>query len=123
MVFAAQSTALGDHRASAIGIAFFTVALQRDCVTLVTAITFAFEVVVPSLIGIVAFGDAVGTGHMPHAIAGFVLAIGGTVSLSHLPSDLALARHSQAAAAAPASASPLSRWTVHSSIATAPRLR
>ena len=66
----------------AIGIAFFTVALQRDAVTLVTAITFVFEVVVPSLIGIVLFGDAIAPGHMPLAIAGFVLAISGTVSLS-----------------------------------------
>jgi hypothetical protein len=66
----------------AIGICFFTVALQRDAVTLVTAITFAFEVVVPSLIGIALFGDAVAPGRMPIAIAGFVLAIGGTVSLS-----------------------------------------
>jgi hypothetical protein len=66
----------------AIGIAFFTVALQRDAVTLVTAITFVFEVVVPSVIGIVLFGNAIAPGHRPLAIAGFVLAIGGTVSLS-----------------------------------------
>jgi hypothetical protein len=65
-----------------VGIAFFTVALQRDAVTLVTAITFVFEVVVPSLIGIALFGDAIAHGRMPLAIAGFVLAIGGTVSLS-----------------------------------------
>jgi hypothetical protein len=65
-----------------VGIAFFTVALQREAVTLVTAITFVFEVVVPSLIGIALFGDAIAHGRMPLAIAGFVLAIGGTVSLS-----------------------------------------
>ena len=65
-----------------VGIAFFTVALQRDAVTLVTAITFVFEVVVPSLIGIALFGDAIAHGRMPLAIAGFVLAIGGAVSLS-----------------------------------------
>ena len=61
---------------------FFTVALQRDSVTLVTAITFVFEVVVPSLIGIALFGDAIAQGRLPLALAGFVLAIGGTVSLS-----------------------------------------
>jgi drug/metabolite transporter (DMT)-like permease len=66
----------------AIGIGFFTVALQRDSVTLVTAITFVFEVVVPSLLGIALFGDAIAPGLLPLAIAGFVLAIGGTVSLS-----------------------------------------
>jgi drug/metabolite transporter (DMT)-like permease len=66
----------------AVAIAFFTVALQRDAVTLVTAITFVIEVVVPSLIGIALFGDAIAPGRMPLAIAGFVLAIGGAVSLS-----------------------------------------
>ena len=65
-----------------IAICFFTVALQRDSVTLVTAITFVFEVVVPSLIGIALFGDTFAPRRMPLAIAGFVLAIGGTVSLS-----------------------------------------
>ena len=66
----------------AIGIGFFTVALQRDAVTLVTAVTFVIEVVVPSLIGIALFGDAIARGRTPLALAGFVLAIGGTVSLS-----------------------------------------
>jgi hypothetical protein len=66
----------------AVGMAFFTVALQRDAVTLITAITFVFEVVVPSLIGIVLFGDAIEPGRMPLAIAGFLLAIGGAISLS-----------------------------------------
>jgi drug/metabolite transporter (DMT)-like permease len=66
----------------AIGMGFFTVALQREAVTLVTAITLVFEVLVPSLIGIALFGDAIEPGDMPLAIAGFVLAIGGAVSLS-----------------------------------------
>jgi len=66
----------------AIGIGFFTVALQRDAVTLVTAITLVFEVVVPSLIGIMLFGDAIASGFTPLAIAGFALAIGGAVLLS-----------------------------------------
>ena len=83
MVVAAQPTALGDRRVyGAIGMGFFTVALQRDSVTLVTAITFVFEVVVPSLVGIALFGDAIAPGRLPLALAGFVLAIGGTVSLS-----------------------------------------
>jgi drug/metabolite transporter (DMT)-like permease len=66
----------------AIGMSFFTVALQRDAVTLVTAITSVFEVLVPSLIGIVLFGDAIAPGFTPVAIAGVALAIGGAVSLS-----------------------------------------
>ena len=43
----------------AIGMSFFTVALQRDAVILVTAITLVFEVLLPSLVGIVLFGDAI----------------------------------------------------------------
>jgi drug/metabolite transporter (DMT)-like permease len=66
----------------AVGMSFFTVALQRDSVTLVTAISFVIEVVVPSLFGIALFGDAIAPGLLPLAIAGFVLAIGGAVSLS-----------------------------------------
>lgn len=66
----------------AIAMSFFTIALQRDAVTLVTAITLVFEVVLPSLVGIVLFGDAFRPGDTPLAIAGFVLAIGGAASLS-----------------------------------------
>ena len=66
----------------AIGMGFFTVALQRDSVILVTAISLVFEVVLPSSVGIVLFGDAIRPGDMPLAIAGFVLAISGAASLS-----------------------------------------
>lgn len=66
----------------AVGMSFFTVALQRDAVTLITAITLVFEVVVPSLIGILLFGDAIEPGRMPLAVTGFLLAIGGAVLLS-----------------------------------------
>jgi hypothetical protein len=94
----------------AIGIAFFTVALQRDAVTLVTAITFVFEVVVPSVIGIVLFGDAIAPGRMPLAIAGFVLAIGGRRCHSAVsPSEPASRRDSHPDVAAAVRASPLSR--------------
>jgi hypothetical protein len=63
-------------------MSFFTIGLQRDAVTLITAITLVFEVLLPSLLGVVLFGDAIEPGRMPLAIAGFVLAIGGAVSLS-----------------------------------------
>lgn len=66
----------------AVGMSFFTVALQRDAVTLITAITLVFEVVVPSLIGISLFGDAIEPGRMPLAVIGFLLATGGAISLS-----------------------------------------
>ena len=65
MVVAAQPTVWAIVVYGAIGMGFFTVALQRDSVTLVTAITFVFEVVVPSLVGIALFGDAIAPGGSP----------------------------------------------------------
>ena len=64
------------------GTIFFALALQRGSVTAVTAVTFVLEMVVPSVIGLWLFGDGVGRGDGPWAVVGFVLAIGGTVSLT-----------------------------------------
>jgi drug/metabolite transporter (DMT)-like permease len=64
-----------------IGAVFFALGLQRGSVTAVTAITFVLEMVIPSGLGLWLFGDAVGPGLAPWAVAGFALAIGGTVSL------------------------------------------
>jgi drug/metabolite transporter (DMT)-like permease len=66
----------------ALAVSAFGVALQRGKVTVVAAVTFVIEVVVPSALGLVFFGDAILAGHLPAAIAGFVLAIGGTIALS-----------------------------------------
>lgn len=65
-----------------IGAVFFALALQRGSVTSVTAVTFMLEMVIPSGLGLWLFGDSVGAGLAPWAILGFVLAIGGTVSLT-----------------------------------------
>jgi drug/metabolite transporter (DMT)-like permease len=65
-----------------VGMAFFAVALQRGAVTSVTAVTFVVEMVVPSLIGVIVFGDRVDPGTAPLAVFGFLLAVGGTVSLT-----------------------------------------
>lgn len=65
-----------------IGAVFFALALQRGAVTSVTAVTFVLEMVIPSGVGLWLFGDSVGVGQGPWAILGFVLAIGGTISLT-----------------------------------------
>lgn len=66
----------------ALAISFFGVALQRGQVTVVAAVTFVIEVVVPSALGLLFFGDEVAAGRDLVAGAGFLLAIGGTIALS-----------------------------------------
>jgi uncharacterized membrane protein len=65
-----------------LAVSFFGVALQRGKVTVVAAITFVIEVVVPSALGLLVFGDRIIPGREILAAAGFVLAIGGTIALS-----------------------------------------
>jgi drug/metabolite transporter (DMT)-like permease len=67
-----------------IGTVFFALALQRGSVTAVTAMTFVLEMIFPSAIGLWLFGDTVAHGNGPLAVIGFVLAIGGTLSLMRL---------------------------------------
>ncbi|MDQ1483246.1 MAG: hypothetical protein QOF35_1322 [Actinomycetota bacterium] len=64
-----------------IGIVFFALALQRGAVTSVMAITFMVEMVVPSIIGLLLFGDSVAAGLAAWAVLGFVLSVAGTISL------------------------------------------
>ena len=49
---------------------------------MVAAITFVIEVVVPSAVGLLVFGDSMIHGREVLAAAGFLLAIGGTIALS-----------------------------------------
>lgn len=65
-----------------IAISFFGVALQRGAVTMVTAVTFVIEVIVPSLLGLALFGDTIKPDLVWVAVLGFALAVGGTISLS-----------------------------------------
>ena len=65
-----------------IAVGFFGVALQRGKVTVVAAVTFVIEVIVPSALGLLVFGDSILPGREVLAIAGFLLAIGGTIALS-----------------------------------------
>ena len=66
----------------ALAVGFFGVALQRGKITVVAAVTFVIEVIVPSALGLLFFGDAIADGRFPYAVTGFLLAIGGTVALS-----------------------------------------
>lgn len=65
-----------------LGIALFAVALQRGKATVVAATTFVIQVVVPSTIGLLLFGDGIAPGRTLIAAAGFACAIGGTIALS-----------------------------------------
>ncbi|GAA2097386.1 hypothetical protein GCM10009841_09670 [Microlunatus panaciterrae] len=66
----------------ALGMVFFALALQRGAVTTVTAITFVVEMVIPSILGVVLFGDGVAQGLVVVAVAGFALAVAGTLALA-----------------------------------------
>ena len=65
-----------------LGIALFAIALQRGKATVVAATTFVIQVVVPSTIGLLLFGDGIAPGRTLVAAAGFLCAIGGTIALS-----------------------------------------
>ncbi|HEV3173174.1 MAG TPA: hypothetical protein VGZ32_22695 [Actinocrinis sp.] len=67
---------------SVTGFLFFTTALQRGSVTAATAALVVGETAVPSLVGLVLLGDTTRVGFAPLGIAGFLLAVGGALSLS-----------------------------------------
>lgn len=65
-----------------LAMVFFAIALQRGPVTAVTGISFVIEVVLPSITGLLLFGDRVGPGLGPLAGLGFALATAGTIALA-----------------------------------------
>lgn len=67
---------------SVTGFLFFTTALQRGSVTAATAALVIGETAVPSLVGLLLLGDTARHGLAPLGIAGFLLAVGGALSLS-----------------------------------------
>src|SRR5579871_4452263 len=67
---------------SVTGFLFFTTALQRGSVTAATAALVVGETAVPSLVGLVLLGDSTRAGFAPVGVAGFLLAVGGALSLS-----------------------------------------
>ena len=66
-----------------LGVVAFAAALQRGSVTVVAAVVAGSETVIPSVVGLVALGDATRAGLGPAAmVAGFVLALGAVVMLT-----------------------------------------
>jgi len=65
-----------------LGAACFAAALEHTSVTLVSAVNYVTETVVPSFIGLAFLGDKVRSGFEVIAGIGFVLAIGGALALA-----------------------------------------
>ena len=62
----------------------YSAALQRGRVTVVAAVTFAVETVVPALIGLAVLGDRARPGFGPVAAAGDVVTLGAALQLARL---------------------------------------
>ena len=77
----------------AVALVAFATALQRGAVTVVAAVTFAVETVVPAVVGYALLGDRARPGWLPVAVAGLLLTLGGGIALS---------RHSEPEASAAA---------------------
>jgi drug/metabolite transporter (DMT)-like permease len=68
--------------AGAVAFLFYTIGLQRASVTTVTAGLVIGETVLPAIIGVLVFGDGTRAGFLPVAVAGFLLAIVGSLLLA-----------------------------------------
>jgi drug/metabolite transporter (DMT)-like permease len=69
---------------SALALYCYAAALQRGRVTVVAAVTFAVETVVPALIGLTLLGDRARPGYGAVAAAGFVVTLGAAVQLARM---------------------------------------
>jgi hypothetical protein len=67
-----------------VAIYCYAAALQRGRVTVVAAITFGVETVVPALIGLALLGDRARPGFGPVAAAGFLVTVGASLALARL---------------------------------------
>lgn len=65
-----------------LGLLFYSASLQRGSVTTATAITFAIETTVPTLIGLTLLDDRARPGFVLVAVAGFVVALTGCLGLA-----------------------------------------
>lgn len=61
---------------------FYATALQRGSVTTTTAAVVVAETVIPAAVGVWLLGDQTRPGYIPAAIAGFVLAVAGALTLA-----------------------------------------
>lgn len=64
------------------GMAGFATALQRGAVTVVTAVVFAVETVIPALIGVMLLGDRPRAGFTAVAVLGFLTAVVAAIVLA-----------------------------------------
>ena len=65
-----------------LGTVLFALALQRGSVTVVAAVTYTTNTVLPAAIGILFLGDEVRSGYALVATAGFLIAVSGAIALS-----------------------------------------
>ena len=65
-----------------LGTVLFALALQRGKVTVVAAVSFTTNTVLPAAIGILFLGDHVRSGYMAVATAGFLIAVSGAIALA-----------------------------------------
>ncbi len=68
----------------AVALYGYAAALQRGPVTVVAAVTFGVETVIPALVGLAWLGDAVRPGLAGLAVAGFVVTLGAVLTLARL---------------------------------------
>jgi drug/metabolite transporter (DMT)-like permease len=72
-----------------LGTVLFALALQRGRVTVVAAVTFTTNTVLPAAIGIFVLGDQVRSGYALVATAGFLIAVGAAIALARFTPPLA----------------------------------
>ena len=76
-----------------LGTVLFALALQRGKVTVVAAVSFTTNTVLPAAIGILFLGDQVRSGYAAVATAGFLIAVSGAIALAQfsgpMPADTA----------------------------------
>ncbi|MEP6562834.1 MAG: hypothetical protein ABJD68_17375 [Nakamurella sp.] len=71
-----------------LGTVLFALALQRGRVTVVSAVTFTTNTVLPSIIGIAFLGDQVRSGYALVATAGFLVSVSGAIALARFAGPL-----------------------------------
>lgn len=88
-----------------LGTVVFALALQRGKVTVVAAISFTTNTVLPAAIGILFLGDEVRSGYAVVAAAGFLVSVSGAIALARfagpLPDDATVAAPTAVEAAPP----------------------
>jgi hypothetical protein len=71
-----------------LGTVLFALALERGRVTVVAAVTFTTNTVLPSMIGIFLLGDHVRSGYAAVATAGFLISVSGAIALAQFAGPL-----------------------------------